>query len=401
MGMKIDIRLPHLHAGEREVWESDARFKVLACGRRWGKTFLGALACVACGLQGGRAWWVAPTYPIASIGWRVIQKLSRNVPGTKKSESQRMITYPGGGWVQVKSADNPDSLRGVGLDLAVLDEAAFMREEAWTAALRPALSDRNGKAIFISTPKGRNWFWRAFQRGQAGEAGWQSWWFPTASNPYIPQDEIENARRTLPELVFRQEYLAEFIEDAGMVFRRVMDAAVSEWRDAPEAGHQYVFGVDWGKHNDWTVIQVLDVTAKRLVRMERFNRIDYAVQVASLRGLYERFQPVVVIAELNAMGEPIVEQLQRAGLPVRGFTTTAATKAAIIESLQLAIEQQELKILNDPVLIGELQAYQMERLPSGAFRYSAPEGMHDDCVMALALAWYGASQYSTPAIIEV
>lgn len=392
MAIELHVTLPKLHPGEREVWESDARFKVLACGRRWGKTLLGSLACVVTALNGGRAWWVAPTYPIASIGWRAIKNLSRQIPGTEKSETDRRVTFPTGGWVQVRSADNPDSLRGEGLDLVVLDECAFIREEAWTASLRPTLSDRQGNALFISTPKGRNWFWRAWLRGQQGEEGWQSWWFPTESNPYIDKDEIEEARRTLPDLYFRQEYMAEFIEDAGAVFRRVVDAATATELDGPEDGHQYVFGVDWAKSGDFTAITVMDIDEKRLVAMDRFNQIDYEVQMGRLVALYERWRPDVVVAEVNAMGEPLVERLERMDWPVLRFTTTSAKKTLAIDALALAFERGDIKILNDPVLIGELQAFEMERLPSGKFRYSAPEGMHDDCVMALALAWHGCER---------
>jgi len=121
--------------------------------------------------------------------------------------------------------------------------------------------------------------------------------------------------------------------------------------------------------------------------MDRFNRIDYAVQRGRLGALADRYMPTVIMAESNSMGEPIIEQLQRDGLPVRGFNTTNATKAQIIEALGLAFERGDLAILADPVLIGELQAYEMTRLPSGMVRYSAPDGMHDDCVMSLALAW--------------
>ena len=128
-------------------------------------------------------------------------------------------------------------------------------------------------------------------------------------------------------------------------------------------------------------------TTRAVVCMDRFNQIDYAVQRGRLVALAERYRPSVILAESNAMGEPIIEQLQRDGLPVRAFQTTNATKAAIIESLALAFEQGSIKILNDPVLIGELQAYEMNRLPSGMTRYSAPEGLHDDTVMSLALAY--------------
>jgi len=123
--------------------------------------------------------------------------------------------------------------------------------------------------------------------------------------------------------------------------------------------------------------------------MDRFNQIDYVVQRARLEALAGRYNPGTIIAESNAMGEPIIEQLQRDGLPVRGFTTTNASKAQAIEALALAFEQGTITILNDPVLIGELQAYEMKRSPSGMATYSAPEGMHDDTVMSLAMAWQG------------
>jgi hypothetical protein len=182
------------------------------------------------------------------------------------------------------------------------------------------------------------------------------------------------------------------------VFRKVMDAATAEWQEKPTGGAEYIFGVDWGKQNDWTVITVLDLRNKRLVYFDRFNRIDYQVQLGRLQALAELWRPTVIIAESNSMGEPLCEQLQRMNLPVQPFLTTNATKAVAIDALALAFERGEIQIVNDPILIGELQAYEMERLPGGSFRYSAPEGMHDDTVMALALAWRGV-QDSGPLLL--
>jgi len=198
------------------------------------------------------------------------------------------------------------------------------------------------------------------------------------------------ARQMLPDRIFRQEYLAEFMDDAGGVFRRVMDAATLS-EQAPVAGHQYSMGVDWGKFNDFTVLAVIDATTREMAVLDRFNQIDWSLQRGRLAALYERYRPVTIIAEANSIGEPNIEALRAEGLPVQGFVTTNATKAQIIESLSLGFERSDLRILNDPTLIGELQAYEMERLPSGLVRYGAPDGMHDDCVMALALAWYGAA----------
>lgn len=380
-----------LHPGQYEVARTKSRFRVLAAGRRWGKTRLAATLCVLRALKGERTWWVGPSYPMAQVGWGEIRGLARRVGNASVREADHIITFPGGGSVQVRSADNPDSLRGQGLDFVVLDECAFMREEAWTEALRPALSDRQGQALFISTPNGRNWFWRLWQLGQLEAGEWRSWQRPTSDNPYIKPEEIEAARQLLPERVFQQEYMAEFVSDSGGgVFRRVLEAATLTPQEGPLEGHQYVIGVDWGKHHDWTVLSVIDVTTKEQVYQDRFNQIDYALQVGRLRVLYERFRPTAIIAERNSMGEPLIEQLLEEGLPVQPFTTTNATKAAIIEGLVLAFERAELRILNDQVLISELLAYETERLPSGLLRYNAPPGMHDDCVMALALAWSGA-----------
>jgi len=383
----MKLRLPALHAAQAEIRDSEARFRVVAAGRRFGKTLLGSALCIAVAARGGRAWWVAPSYKMAAVGWRGVRQLAAQIPLTQIHKVKMLVTLPSGGTVQVRSADDPQSLRGEGLDFCVLDECAFMREEAWTEALRPALSDRQGGAMFISTPKGRNWFWRLYQRGQdEKEPDWASWQRPTVENPYIAASEVADAKHDLPERIFEQEYEAQFLEDAGSVFRGVMAAATAQ-ESEPQAGRSYVMGVDWGKHNDFTVISVMDSESHAMVTLDRFNQIDYAVQRQRLMALAQRYRPDAIIAETNAMGEPIIEQLQRDGLPVRGFTTTQASKLEMIESLTLAFERGDITILNDPTLVGELQAYEMERLPSGRIRYNAPQGMHDDCVMSLALAW--------------
>jgi hypothetical protein len=299
-----------------------------------------------------------------------------------------------GGLLQMKSADAPDSLRGTGLDLVVMDEAAFCAPEVWNTALRPTLSDRRGRALFISTPKGRNYFWQLYNGASDKcvdeRSAWQRFKFPTSSNPFIPAEEIADAKAKMPERIFLQEYMAEFIDDSGLVFRRVAEASTSVVQQQAILGHDYVIGCDWGKMLDFTVLSVVDCKLQAQCYVERFNQIDYALQVQRLGALARRFKPVCIVAESNAMGEPIIEQLQREGLPVMPFLTTAASKKDMIESLELAIERLEIRLLKDEVQTSELLAYESERLPSGIFRYSAPSGCHDDTVIALALAWsYG------------
>ena len=374
------------HPGQLEVHNSDARFKVLSAGRRWGKTRLGVNECIDAAVKGGRAWWVSPTYKTSEVGWRPLRQIARKIPGAEVRLGDRQVNLPGGGFVAVRSADNPDSLRGEGLDFVVMDECAFMQKEAWTEAIRPALSDRQGKALFISTPKGRNHFWELYQKGINGEEGWQSWTFPTISNPFIQASEIEAAKRDLPEMIFRQEYLAEFIDDSGGVFRRVQDAAVLEPQE-PDANKQYVAGVDVASSIDFTVVSIMDVKSKELVYLDRFNRVDYNVLENRLEALYRRWHLDSMKIEANSIGQPVIDHLYAKGLSIIPFTTTSATKQAIIQGLQSAFEHGEIRIINDPVLVGELLSFESKRSPSGGFSYSAPSGMHDDTVMSLAIAW--------------
>ena len=374
------------HTGQLEVHNSDARFKVLSAGRRWGKTRLGVNECLDAASKGGRAWWVSPSYKTSEVGWRPLRQIVRKIPNAEIRLADRMVILPGGGLVAIRSADNPDSLRGEGLDFVVMDECAFMQKEAWTEAIRPALSDRQGKALFISTPKGRNWFWENYQRGINGEEGWASWTFPTSTNPFIEKGEIEAARRDLPEIIFRQEYLAEFIESDGGVFRRVQEAAILDPQE-PQAGRQYVAGVDVASSVDFTVVSVLDAESKEMVYLDRFNRVDYPVLIDRLESVYHRYNLTSMVVESNSIGRPVIDELVSRGLNIVPFTTTSATKQVIIQNLQSAFENGQIRVLNDAVLIGELLSFESKRNASGGFSYSAPDGMHDDTVMALAFAW--------------
>lgn len=381
--------LPSLNTSQLEIANHPARFKVLACGRRWGKTTLGVLLSIHKAGKGRRVWWVAPDYGRASQGWEPLKQLAVQLPGTEKRETERIIRFPGGGFVQAKSADDPDSLRGVGLDYVIVDESAFMAEEAWTAALRPALSDRQGGALIISTPRGRNWFWHVFNRGRDPlNEDWQSWQKPTSDNPLIRPDEIAEARATLPEFVFAQEYLAEFQDNRFGVFRNVQALATATHQESAIAGHVYHMGIDFGRYADFTVVAVVDSTLRELVYLDRFNNAEWELQRTRIAGVARRFKPSRINAESNSMGEPNIEVLRKEGLPMTAFTTTNLSKQQeLVYPLVLAFERGDLRIIPDPVLMAELQAYEAEQLPSGNMRYSHPSGGHDDTVMALMLAW--------------
>lgn len=387
------------HVGQAEVHSHPARFKILSAGRRWGKTRLSVNECLDVASQGGRAWWVSPSYKTSEVGWRPLRRMGGVIPGAEIRKVDRQVNLPGGGTVTVRSADNPDSLRGEGLDFVVLDECAFMQENAWNEALRPALSDQQGGALFISTPKGHNWFWRLWQRGNdEQESIFQSWTFPTSTNPYIDPGEIEEAKRTLPERIFQQEYLAMFVDDAGGVFRRVMECATatelltSEKDKDDKVIRQYIAGVDVATLVDFTAVSVFDVQSGEQVYLDRFNRVDFSVLEDRLEAIYKRFDLQSMTIESNSIGQSVIDKMVQRGLTIIPFMTTNATKMAAIQSLQAAFEHGNIKILSDPVQVSELQAYEGERTPSGSWKYGAPSGMHDDTVMAMAIAWSGMRQ---------
>lgn len=219
--MRLTVELPTLHRAQKAVLDGLPRFGVLAAGRRWGKSLLGTELCVKAALEGRRAWWVGPDFPTAMVGWRMMCDMAVQIPVLSIHRGDMRISAPGGGWVQVKSAES--TLRGEGLDFMVIDEAAHIAklDVMWQQALRPSLSDRQGGALFISTPKGHNHFYDLWCNAEHAD-GWARWQFPTWSNPHIAASEVEAARAQLPALVFRQEYGAEFVQMTGAMFKPEM-----------------------------------------------------------------------------------------------------------------------------------------------------------------------------------
>jgi hypothetical protein len=305
-----------------------------------------------------------------------------------RSEVEKQIRLVGGGILDMWSMDNANAIRGRKYARFMVNEAAFIPDlmNSWNMVIRPTLIDLKGDAYFSGTPKGQNGYWQLYN--QTGE-DWIHWQMTSYANPHIPPEELDALKQTMTERAFQQEIMAQFLEDGGGVFRRVMAAAIAAKKETGEKGHQYTIGADWGRSNDATVFCVLDNAFKECVFMDRMTDTDYYSQRIRLIALAERFNKAAVLVETNSIGQPQLEELQRMGLSVQGFQTTNASKAQIIDALALAFEQNQIKIINDSVLIGELMAYQSERLPSGLLRYGAPEGIHDDCVIALALAWWG------------
>ncbi len=213
---EFKFQMPQLHEAQEVVASSDARWKILCAGRRFGKSRLGVMLTLITAMQGKRAWWVAPTYTIARVGWREIQNAAMGFPEkfpVNISLVNMEVTFPEtGGSIAVRSADTPHRLRGEGLDFLVMDEAAFIKPDVWHQVLRPTLTERKGSALFISTPMGmNNWFYELWEFAE-GKEDWERFQFATWDNPFIDREEVEKAKDEVGSIVFAQEYLAEFVE---------------------------------------------------------------------------------------------------------------------------------------------------------------------------------------------
>jgi phage terminase large subunit-like protein len=391
--LTIALDLPKLRSDQSAIVTDPSKIKILAMGRRWGKTVTGGVVTLNVLRQHGRAAWIVPAYKNGRSLWRYAAGVCAPLAQAgymSISKSERVITTFAGGFFGIYSAENIDSIRSEAFNLVVGDEAARIAEEGWQDAVRPTLADADGDEILISTPKGKNWFYYEFMRGQSKSDGYMSWTAPSSSNP-MPQIKhaYDLARTRVPERTFKQEWNAEFVDD-GVIFRNIEKLAILKPQE-PQEGHEYIIGVDWGRTNDATVFCVIDIAEKKQVCLDRMTNTDYASQRLRLKSLVQRYNNASVLAELNSMGAPNVEALQGMDIQVTGFNTTNASKAEIIQALELAFENEDISILDDTVQKVELMAYEAIRSSTGLIRYSAPEGMHDDTVIALALAWSGAN----------
>ena len=390
------------HEGQVSIHKSKAKRRVVACGVRWGKTLCAAMEGMAAAME-SRArsigWVVAPTYELAEKVFREILVLAvEHLPGRivllRNSDRRLVLRNLGGGGseIRAKSAGNPNSLLGEGLGLLVVGEASRRKPQIWTSYLSQRLIDKKGWALLISTPKGKGWFYDMFRRGRLGEKGFESWNAPSWQNPHLDRSMIEAERERIPERVYLQEYAAEFLEGSGQVFRNVRECATGEFGVVEKNDVSWA-GLDLAQVHDHTVICVLNRKGV-VVHLDRFNRIDWALQIARIKATCKVYRSYLLVDSTGA-GEPVLERLEQAGLAVEGYTLSSPSKAALINNLAIAIEQGEITLPRPelcPELIDELEAFQYVVSESGNVRMEAPSGQHDDCVIALALAqWHRMS----------
>ena len=379
---EVSIRLHKLHPGQRRVAEHPARFRVVMCGRRYGKSALGIrLACDAA-LKGQPVGWFAPSYKLALEAWRELSQRLQPIVARQNEQDKRMELVTGG-VIEIWTLDTQDPARGRKYALAIIDEAGIAKDllDVWQAAIRPTLVDMGGRALFLGTPKGRrHGFVTLFTRGDTGQdPDWQSFRASTLENPYIPPEEIEAARKELPPDIFAQEFEGIPTDDGANPFG--LDAirkAVGEVGEQPPV----VYGIDLARSVDYTVVCGMDAW-RRVVRLERWQ-LPWA---ATKSKIAEMVGKVPCVVDATGVGDAIVSDLQQMGVDVTPHVFTQSSKLRLMQRLIAAFQGGELQ-LPAGWLPAELETFEFSYTATGV-KYEAPKGYHDDGVMALGLSLYG------------
>jgi len=381
---EIVVKRRRMHPGQIRLTSSKARYRVAMFGRRWGKNVVAEDEAMTRALNGQAVGWGEPSYKYLLEPWRDL--CSRLRPAAKHiSEQEKRIELVTGGLIEMWTLDNPDAGRSRAYDHFIVNEAGIVRGlmALWEQAIRPTLTDRAGSALFLGTPKGRTHDFSLLFAKAEGGGDWEAFRGPTAENPYIPRSEIAAAKRELPPAIFAQEYEGIPADDGGNPFG--LDAireSVGELSTDPVV----CWGWDFARAQDFLVGVGLD----RLYRVAAFHRWQLKPWGES-KALVHQLTKAPAWGDSTGIGDVIVEDLQRMGTPMQGYKFTPASKQQLMERLAAALQQGLVKI-PDGVMRSELESFGFEYTAHGV-RYSAPEGLHDDCVMALALAVYGRDQY--------
>ena len=367
------LELPQPHTNQQRILDSQSRFRVVMCGRRFGKSELSQIEIITNALVGKNVAYITPTYQLARV---FFEKLIKAVP-FESNKSELSIKFPNDGSVEFFTGERLDNLRGRKFHLVVIDEASFIPnlEEGWLNSIRPTLTDYKGRALFLSTPKGKNFFYSLYLKN--GEPDWEAFKFTTYDNPHIDKTEIDDARTQIPEVVFEQEYMANPSENAANPFGSAFIKQCTF-----ELSHEppIAFGVDLAKSVDFTAIIGLDRNGS-VCHFERFQK-DWRQTKQVINSLPK----VPILMDSTGVGDPIFEDLQRDGVNVQGYKFSSTSKQQLMEGLASAIHQRKITF-PDGHITQELEIFEYQYTSFGV-KYSAPPGFHDDCVMALGLAWH-------------
>jgi hypothetical protein len=411
--------VPHSE-GQKEVLTAEERFLVLCAGRRWGKSQIGAAKALRTARKPRQIiWWIAPTYKVVKRGYEAVVKqcpdelLQKPAPPSSGFDAGRAIRlyFKNGSIMEFYSAERPEGMLGGSCDFMILDEAATMPEHVWTQIVRATLADRKGKALFISTPRGKNWFYRMWMNGQdPQQPEYRSWRFPSRTNPTIDPAEFDGMEAELPLAVYEQEILAEFISNAASVFRfpKGRDPDTGEESNdfrspvivelQPPQGH-VILGIDLAKHNDFSVLFGVRASDRQPCWHDRFNQVSWPKQRALINEAVDEIlrtaDGVTLVVDSTGVGDVIYDDLAEAGYDVVGIKFSPQWKTSAVQLLSADLERGHAFIIED--MLPEFESYSYSISDSGRWKYEAATG-HDDEVSAALLAHWGVVHSGVPNI---
>ncbi len=372
--------------------ENESFFITAVAGRQAGKTALAEQQALFWALNKPKqlVYWVSPTSAQATKVYNQLLEMIVEMPFVKSykgSKADTEILFTNGSKILFRSAAQEDSLRGETIEYLIIDEAAFIKESVFSEILLPMLNVRGKKCLIISTPKGKNWFFHQYQRGFTNDTNYASFKFISSDNPYANPSIINIAKSNLPEVLFGQEYLALFIDNAA-IFENVKDLCILPQKTQPEMGRTYWAGVDIALKDDYTVINIID-DLDNVVAYYRFNQTTAPEIKQQIIEINNKWNPNVIMIERNNQGLPIIDDLTLTHRlsNIQGFDTTAKSKPKIINNLINAFASKKIKLPSDEAYISELEVFTMTVTPTGGVKFAAATGFHDDIVMSLAITW--------------
>lgn len=390
-----------LHRGQIEVFRDKSRFRIVVAGRRWGKTYLASVMALLEALQGeGRVvWLVAPTFRQVRYLWRRINQITPKAVIKAVRRRDMEIELVNGSVVVCLSAMIPEHLKGEGIDFLVVDEASLIKREVWEEVLRPALMDRKGRALFISTPRGLGWFYELYMEGQKEMSEYKSWRMSSMVNPFLDREEIERVMAELPEFLRRQEIEAEFLEDVNVLFPGELVEACSEEYEREDRGlegYRYFAGVDVageGLHESAIVVVKVDVDGRYKV-VKRYT--EGKTRLTSLARVIEMIVDVYNVERVwydaTGVGKGLKDILAESEISdrVEGVVFTPKRRKDIYYNLRRMLEEKKLVLpVDDEKLKYQFMGYTLEYTSSGEERILKGGNMNVDLVDALAICLYG------------
>lgn len=388
-----ELRLKIVPRGKQvELYRTRGRFCVFATGRQFGKTTITLLRLFIRAMsKKGVYWWISPVYNQCRIVFRRFLETYGDFLSYVNRSSLEVVLL-NGSLIQFKSGESNENLRGETLNGVVIDEAALLHPEFFDKLIRPMLTVTNGWADIISTPRGKDWFHDLYYFACTHEDknAYNCYHATSYDSPFISREELDVIKQRTPELIFRQEYLAEFVDASGYVFQNVRDCAIGKF-EAYHEDSMYVAGLDLARLQDYTVLTIFKVVGNtyHLVDMLRMNSISWTTQTEKILQRLRQYGNPYCYTDATGLGDPVVEMLKRGGGRIKEVKITGFVKQQLVENMMLIFEQKRITYPYIAEIISELLTFAADKTKANNVVYGAPPGYHDDIVMSFALALKG------------